>query len=344
MATIATPPASEQDEQPSTRRTVITVVGLAVGLTVAVAIMLLAFALPAVNSGAKDLPVAVSGPAPAVAKLSQGLSSQGDAINVHIEPAASDVRDAVQQRDAIGGIVVGQDGTVVQTASAAGAPYSEVMKGIGSKLSGQGQKVSYQDLAPFTKDDPSGSGLSVLGLPLAFGGMISAVTMSTLLKGRPRAKLIGSLLFSALAGLLVSTILQFWLGTVDGPFLQVAGSLAMGIAAISMTVLGFEALLGYPGLAIGALLMMFVSNPLSGLTTGPDWLPSPWGDIGQFLPIGAAGYLTRSVAFFDGGGTRAALVLLVWMLLGSFLLGISARRVRHERRRQGRHAEVAAAS
>ena len=52
--------------------------------------------------------------------------------------------------------------------------------------------------------------------------------------------------------------------------------------------------------AIGS--MLFISNPISGLATGPQWLPHPWGTIGQFLPVGAAGTALRSVAYFDGRG------------------------------------------
>ncbi|MBB5832374.1 hypothetical protein [Brachybacterium aquaticum] len=101
---------------------------------------------------------------------------------------------------------------------------------------------------------------------------------------------------------------------------------------ISLFVLGMESLLGYPGLGIGAILMMFVANPLSGMATGWQWLPSPWGLIGQLLPIGASGTLVRSVAFFDGhGAARPILVLACWAVLGALLVGLSA--VRGRRRR-----------
>ncbi|STD19151.1 Uncharacterised protein [Dermacoccus nishinomiyaensis] len=73
--------------------------------------------------------------------------------------------------------------------------------------------------------------------------------------------------------------------------------------------------------AIGS--MLFISNPISGLATGPQWLPHPWGTIGQFLPVGAAGTALRSVAYFDGrGASQAWIVLLCWAFGGFVLLSL----------------------
>jgi hypothetical protein len=49
--------------------------GIVLGLTTVIALMVLAFAAPALNSGAKDLPLAVSGPEPAVARLTSTLET-----------------------------------------------------------------------------------------------------------------------------------------------------------------------------------------------------------------------------------------------------------------------------
>ena len=107
-------------------------------------------------------------------------------------------------------------------------------------------------------------------------------------------------------------------------------SLALGVAAISLFVLGMESLLGYAGFGVGGLLMMFIANPLSGMATGWQWLPSPWGFIGQLLPIGSTGTLVRSVAFFDGHGIGMPLtVLFIWVIVGVALtIGGAAKKQR----------------
>lgn len=308
-----------------------TVLAVAVGLAVAVTLMLLAFLTPTLYSGADDLPVAISGPAPAVEQMSGQLESANpDAIELTVMDSADDVTGAVEDRDAVGGISVAEDGTVtIVTAGAAGAPYAQLMGGIATAMQQTGAEVTTTDVAPLTEDDPTGVGLGALGLPLAFGGMISAVLLSTLLGRHPWHRLAGGVLASVLVGFTLTAVLQFGVGSVDGDYVLTSLALSLGVAAVSLTILGLQSLLSAAGLGIGALLIMFVANPLSGMSTGWQWLPAPWGAIGQGLPLGAAGTLLRSVAFFDGGGALVpALVLTAWTVFGTVLIVLSASRSR----------------
>lgn len=303
-------------------------VGLIVGLATAVALMLIAFATPAAKSGAHDVPIAIAGPEQAVSRLEAAVQQQNPgAITVQRVQDPAAVTDAIQHRDAVGGIVLGADGAQIQTASAAGAPYAALLKGLGSGLSEQGQKVTYRDVAPLTADDPAGAGLSAIGLPLAFGGMISALALSRLIRRRG-ARAVASISFAVVAGVAATSVLWFVTGTFDQHFWLIAAAVAVGIAAVSLTVLGLESVLGYAGFGVGALLMMFLANPLSGIGTGWQWLPQPWGAIGQFLPLGAAGELVRSAAFFEGTTARPVIVLTCWIALGLLLLAVSGLRSR----------------
>ena len=304
------------------------------GLTAAVALMVLALVLPASHSGPDRLPIAVSGPQTAQRELVGKLNAaHPDAFDVVTKADASDVAAAIKDRAVVGGISLAQPGVTVQTASAAGAPYVTLLHSIGTTMTDQGLKVTYVDVVPYPSGDPAGSGLTALGLPLVFGGMASAVSLSTILKRRWWLRVTASLAFSVLAGLAATAILQFWIGTLEGNYWEAALTMILGIAAISLTVLGLESLLGYPGLLLGALLMLFVSNPLSGIATGSQWLPHPWGTIGQWLPIGATGNAMRGVGFFDGalaGGSL--LVLLGWAIFGVALTSIA--HLRHRRARE----------
>jgi hypothetical protein len=70
-------------------------------------------------------------------------------------------------------------------------------------------------------------------------------------------------------------------------------------------------------------------NPLSGLNSAPEMLPSGWGTVGQLLPQGANATLLRSTAFFDcAGATTAIAVLTCWVLAGAALIGFAAARQR----------------
>ncbi|GAA8852692.1 hypothetical protein DUHN55_41850 [Helicobacter pylori] len=315
-----------------------TLVAIVVGITVMVALMLLAFAAPALNSGPKDLPLAVSGPEQATSKVTAALDKQAPGTFVVTTYATErEAAEAITDREAIGGITVGAKGVTVQTATGAGTAYTQVLKGVGAGLEESGQKVTYVELAPTTTDDPQAVGVSTLGLPLVFGGMATAALLVLVYKGSTLMRFVGATAIALLAGFVATAILQLGFGALDGDYWLTSLSISAGTLAISATVLGLGTLVGAPGIGIGAVTMLFVANPLSGLANGPQWLPGVWGEVGQLLPVGAAGSLVRSVAFFDGGGAMSHLVVLaVWIVLGVALAGLGVAR-------QGRGAHVAAA-
>lgn len=305
---------------------------LILGLSVVVGLMLLAFATPAVKSGAKDLPFAVSGPQQAVSQVQAQLEKRSPGtFDVTTFTTADEAADAIKEREVVGGIALGKDGATIQTASAAGAPYTNVLKGVGAGLEKQGQKVTYTDVGPLPKNDPTGAAMTAAALPLIFGGMATSAAMFFTLRGSTGRRAVGILGVATLAGLAAAAILHFWLDVMDGSFWLLAAAVGMGIAAIAFTVIGLAKNLGPAGFGLGAVIMFFLSNPISGIATGPSWLPSPWGAIGQFLPVGAAGTALRSAAYFDGkGATHAWLVLACWALAGALLMALGkARKTAH---------------
>ena len=255
--------------------------GLILGLSTILLLMLLSFVTPLLNSGAKDLPLAVGGPDMVTTKITQGLEAKSpDAFAVTNYSTAEEATEAVRNREAIGAITAGPDGITIVTASAAGTPYSTILKQIGEGLSQTGQPIHYTDVAPLTAKDPSGSAISMLALPMIFGGMSSAVAFSTMFKKSRRKQIIGAIGVAILGGLIASATLYFGFGAFEANFWPTTAVIMLGIATISLTVLGLNSLLGLAGIGLGAVLMLFVANPLSGLATGAAWLPSPWGTLG----------------------------------------------------------------
>ncbi len=301
-------------------------VGLILGIPAVIALMLLAFAAPALHSGPSNLPLAVSGPPPAVAQVTGMLQQRAPGtFEVTTYASAEDAAVAIGEREAIGGIAVGPTGVTIQTAAGAGAPYSALLKGMGAQLTQTGQHVTYTELAPLPSGDPAGTGLTTLGLPLIFGGMATATALVLVYRGSTRAR-IGGLLAVSIVGGFVATAILAGFGALDGNVLLVSAAVAAGIAAVSATVVGLGLLLGPAGIGLGAVLMLFVSNPISGLATGPAWLPQPWGEIGQYLPIGAAGTAMRSAAYFDGAGATQAWIVLACWIVGGILLAVGGAR------------------
>lgn len=320
---ITTAPTSTKTAEPTTAsKQHLKLAGLILGLSTILLLMLLSFVTPLLNSGAKDLPLAVGGPNMVTTKITQGLEAKSpDAFAITSYSTAEEAIEAVRNREAIGAITAGPDGITIVTASAAGTPYSTILKQIGEGLSQTGQPIHYTDVAPLTTKDPSGSAISMLTLPMIFGGMSSAVAFSTVFKKSRHKQIIGAIGVAILGGLIASATLYFGFGAFEANFWPTT-VIMLGIAAISLTVLGLNSLLGFAGIGLGAVLMLFVANPLSGLATGAAWLPSPWGTLGQYLPLGAAGTAIRSSAFFDGAAMgQPVTVLVCWIVVG---LGLAA--------------------
>lgn len=102
--------------------------------------------------------------------------------------------------------------------------------------------------------------------------------------------------------------------------------LALGTAAIGTVLLGLRHVSGVPGLGVGAAVVMLLGNPLSGLTSAPEMLPTGLGTLGQWLQPGATGSALRSVAWFDGAGAGPALLTLgAWLAVGLVLCALPVR-------------------
>lgn len=334
----------ENRTETGTERPVRRLLTVLVGVPALLIIMLLCFLTPSLNSGAKDLPLAVAGPPQATNRITSALEARAPgSFETTTYEQPDQARQAVKDRKAVGAIAVGANGVTVMTASGAGTPYVQLLKGIGAGLEATGQHVTYEDLAPMTNEDPTGVTITSLALPLAFGGNVSAVLLITLLRKSPWLRMLGAALMSLASGLAITALLQFGFHTIDGGFWMTTGALTLGIAAISLTVIGAKDLLGYAGLGLGGFLILFISNPLSGIATGPQWLPAPWGEIGQLMPIGAAGTAMRSAVFFNGAGAgQAVIVLTCWALAGLVMSALGERlTARRERTAAEKKATVA---
>lgn len=294
---------------------------LIVGIPAVIGLMLWAFLAPTFASGPTGVPIAVSGPAPAVEQLTSQASQQDEHPDFITVDSQDDAVNMVKDRDAVGAITIAPEGATIYTATGNGAPYAQLLTGMAQKMQANGMKAETVELAPTTQDDPQAQGLALLGLPLAFGGIISAVLATVLLRGHKWLKAATIAGIAMLGAAVVVWMLHGVYGTLAGSIFLEWVAVTFGIAATSAVTAGLAAVLGMPGIGIGAVLTIFVANPLSGLATGPWLLPAGWSTLGQLMPIGATGFLVRSLSFFDGAAaTRPWIVLVSWVVVGLVLL------------------------
>ncbi|GHJ49502.1 membrane protein [Catellatospora sp. TT07R-123] len=301
----------------------------ALALIIAAAVMALQslllplFAAPAANLGPRDLPVVVTGPAPAVAAFTARITAADpDAFEVTEVADAAAADAAVRGREAYAAFVLGPQGAQLHVASAAAPAVASLLTVAAQQLGAGGPPVAVTDLAPLPADDPHGGGFASGFFPLVITSILAAVALFFAVP-RFGARIAGLLAFAALSGTIGATVLQGWLGVVGGEWLPVAGVIALITLAISATVNGLASVAGPRGIGLGAALVLLVGNALGAVGAAPELLPQPWGQFGQWLPIGAGATLLRSVAWFDGaGGTPAVWVLSAWAAVGLALVGL----------------------
>jgi hypothetical protein len=297
------------------------VAGAVLGLTALLSLLLTAFAWPAVNTEPRDVPIAIAAPQQVAAQIEQGLSQAGeDAFEVTVvENRAAAVR-LIEDRGVYGAIVATPQGGEVLTASAASPAVDQALRQVATGMgAADGTSVQVTDVVPLPADDPRGMGLAAGALPLVLGGIATAALLWLRVQGRTQ-RVVGVLGVAVVGGLALTAILQSWLGALDGSYWANASVVALAISATASAVLGLGRLLGVAGVGLGAATMLLLGNPLSGLTSAPEMLPSGWGELGQLLPPGAAGTALRSVAFFDGAGSAMPLLVLGCWLGGGLLL------------------------
>lgn len=312
---------------------------LGLGGSLVVALLVLAFMWPAKTSTAHHLPVSLAGPEAAVTAVEKQLeqASPGTFV-VHRAADRTEAESQIKRRVTYGAIVLstgnrGQPAPPeVLTAPAAGAAPTQMLTGLASKLQADmgkqiaaaggdpaSAKVTVIPLVQLSANDPMGSGLALAALPLALGGVIGGVLLSTKVHGTWR-RLGGAAVFAAAAGGLLVLIMQAWFGYLQGNAWLNVAAIGLTVGATATFMIGCVKLLGSPGIALGPIVTVLLGNPLSGSNAPWQFIPEPWGAIGQFLVPGAGNTLLRDISYFPEANTAQQwLTLAAWVIFGALL-------------------------
>lgn len=303
--------STQQTEAPQRSRPAFAVVFGVVAAAI-VALVALAFLWPVATSEAGDLPVGVVG------------GQLPESADLPVDPTSLDSRDdavrAIQEREVYGAYVVGPDGLEVLVAGAGGPAAVSLIQGVGAQLAAaQDAQVTTTDVVPLSEDDPTGAGLSAMGFPLVLGGIVGGVVISLLVAGVTR-RLLALGVYAVLGGTLVAVVTGPLLGILSGHFWLEALAIGVGMLATASTVVGLNALLGAPGIAVGAVITMLIGNPISAATLPYQFIAGPWGTVGQYFVPGAGASLVREINYFpDASHVREWGVLLTWTAVGVLL-------------------------
>ena len=334
MSTASTA-ASHTDADPDARTPWGRVAAIGVALAVVVAVIVLAFSWPNVTSEPKDVPLAIVGPGEQIEALEAALDERAPGL---FAVSTADDRDAavaaIEHRDVYGAIVLGPEAEVL-TASAGSPIVAQQLTAFASVLEARLRDavaaqlpegmtpppvtVAVTDVVPLAKSDPRGIGLVSAAFPVVLGGMLGGILISLAIVGTVR-RLLALGVYVVVAGFAIAGIMQGWFGVLHGSYLLNAAVLAAGLLAIGATIVGFAALVGRPGVAIGPVLFLLIANPISSAAQPVEFLPEPWGAVGQWFPPGAGATLLRDASYFPATDTTFPwLVLIGWSAAGILL-------------------------
>jgi hypothetical protein len=298
----------------------------------------LAFSWPSAALDPQNVPIAISGPAQALAPVKAELNKEAKgAFKLITVSSRSAAIHKIKTREAYGAIILGSSPEVL-TASAASAATNQLMTQIHTELQTLAQAqaagaakaaglttvptvtVPLTDVVPFVSTDTRGVGLTAAALPLVFGGMIGGVSITFLVSGAWR-RVLTLFVYAVVGGLAIAAIMEGWFGFLGGSYWANAGAFGLTLLAMGATIVGFASLFGRAGVAVGPVLFFLIGNPISGAAFPKEFLPVPWGTIGQYLPPGAGNSLLRDTSYFpDANWAFPVLVLAAWAVLGVILV------------------------
>lgn len=308
----------------------------AIGLVLAavVSVIVLAFSWPSVTADPHELPIAISGPAEAVTAAEDAVDSRqpGAIAFTEVDDRAAAVA-AIETREVYGAVVLGAEPEVLTSSASSlvvaqllGTVAATLEEGVNAQAAAAAAaagapaapphiEVAVTDVVPLAESDPRGTGLTAAMFPLVLGGMLGGIAISLGVIGALR-RVYAVLLYSVVGGLALAGILQGWFGALQGDYVLNAAAIGLALAAIAAPITGFVALIGRAGIAVGPVVMLLIANPVSAVAMPKEFLPEPWGAVGQWFPPGAAGTLVRELSYFPAADTG-----FPWLVLGVWALG-----------------------
>ena len=311
------------------------VIQISVMVTVIVSAILTIFAWPVATSTPKNIPVGVTAVQPG---LIQGLKVQFEeqqpGVFNFIEYKDLDAaKAAIAHREVYGALVLTQTPQML-VASGASPAMTQILTSMSVQLGAQltsanGIQVinfAVEDVAPLGTKDPRGLGLNAGSLPLIIAGIVVGLLGSMRLRKTGQRFAVAGIA-GTLAAFAMVAILNLWLGSLLGNYFLEVLVVAVGIAAVSLCVMGAAALAGRAGMLGVIGLFFIIGNPISAVGLPQELYPTGLGAFGQYLPLGAEVNLLRRISYFPEASTVTQWAVMgAWLAVGALLVVLAGMR------------------
>lgn len=275
---------------------------------------------PAIKSPAPhDIPIGLVNANPQMVVALNG----GGAFDVTSYDSEQAARAAIDARDIDGALVVGQQPKLI-VAGAAGDGVTGVMTAVFTQMfAQQGAQLTIETVHPFAAGDPHGLILFFVLLAILVSTLIAQALVGTR-RGIGFATRVATVAAYAFISAPVAMGLATWIaGDYGSGFWLATALVALGSAATGAVVAGAASLLGRPGIALAALIVVLLDLVCSGGPIGSQLLPDAYRWLAPAMPAGQLYSAMRGALYFNGEGLAEPLgVLSLWLLGGLILMVI----------------------
>lgn len=273
-----------------------------------------------------DLPVAVVGTTQRLEQITGGLElglPGGFEVKRYADENAA--RHALQDRKVYAAYVTGPGRSAQLFYAGANGPSvtSTVTGAFSGVAKANGDRLTVRDVVPASAGDTRGMSVFYAGFGVVLAGFLFGMMtyqMAPRLEYRWRMASLAA--FSVLAGVLVAVIAgSLGFAALPGPFLGIAGVIALMAAAVGSATMAFMRLFGRAGMSLAAVVLFTFGNSTSGGTLPTAYLPDWLHPFSEILPVGVGVRAVQGLSHFGNDGLTAGVVVLVtWILVAAALL------------------------
>jgi hypothetical protein len=284
---------------------------LAIGL-IFVAVYLAAFHAPRPH----HLPIAVVGSAQTARALQTDLNRViPGGFELNRVPSQRAARDAIAHRRAYGAMLAGNGDLTLLYAGANGPAVVSLLERVaGVAAKAARTSLSTKDILPATAGDSRGLSIfyAAFGLVLA-GFLFGTMTYQVSPRLELRQRLLSLLIFGVAGGILIALIAKAF-SAVPGPFLELAGVIALMAMAAGGFSMSFVRVFGGAGASLAAVILLVLGNSTSGGVVPTAFLPGWLHPLSEILPVGPGVRALDGLAYFhDDGRITGVAILIAWI-------------------------------
>ncbi|MEU3509646.1 ABC transporter permease [Streptomyces longwoodensis] len=273
-----------------------------------------------------DLPVAVTGSGAQTERVADGLEhGLPGGFEVKGYPDEDSAGEAVKEREVYAAYVIGDGASVKLLYAGANGPTvtATISSAFSAIAKASGAHLTQQDIVPASAGDSRGLSVFYAGFGIVLAGFLfGMMTYETALRLPYRWRMASLGAFSVLGGLIVALLTgSLGFAALPGPFLGIAGVVALMAAAVGGTTMAFMRLFGKAGMSLAAVVLLTFGNATSGGTLPTAYLPDWLYPLSGILPVGVGVRALQGLSHFDNDGLLAGvLILAAWALVAAAAL------------------------